>query len=95
MSDWIVTIVSLLKYANDSKAAQGLLDDANNEMRQAAQALYEMSKGDFAEAFNEEQNKLYNWVVRLMEIGSEYIQTVTNAAKKYEDNENNLMSKMS
>lgn len=85
---WIVTVRALRKYSSDSRAAQRLLDQANNEMKQAAQALYAASSGDWAEAFLAEQEKMQSWVSKMISIGSEFIDTVMRAADKYEEAEN-------
>lgn len=81
---WVVTIQAILQYCNDARQAQSLLDDANNEMKQAAEELYAVSSGDWAEAFMEEQNKTQNWVQKMISIGSEYIEILTKAASQYE-----------
>lgn len=94
MSNWFITIQALRKYASDSRAAQHLLDEANNEMRQAAQALYEASSGDWADAFKDEQSKLEGWLSKIINIGSEYIETCLAIADKYEEAENAIKSQI-
>lgn len=87
MGSWFITIRALRKYAQDSRAAQQLLDQANKEMQQAAQALYDVSAGDWAEAFMAEQTKVQSWVSKILGIGSAYIDTCLKVADKYEEAE--------
>lgn len=91
---WIVTIQAILKYCNDARQAQSLLDDANQEMKQAAEELYAVSSGDWAEAFMEEQNKTQNWVQKMISIGSEYIEILQKAANKYAQAETDIKSQI-
>ena len=85
---WFVTINAIRKYCSDSRAAQQLLDQANNEMKQAAEELCSVSSGDWVEAFRAEQTKLQGWVAKMISIGTEYIETATRIAEKYEEAEN-------
>lgn len=91
---WLVTISALLRYAKDAKAAQDKLNDAKSEMKNAAEALCQVWQGDAATAFAAEQGVLDNWFNQLIEIGSEYINAVTTAAKKIQDAEVELSVKI-
>lgn len=90
----IVTIRAILKYCNDARQAQSLLDEANNAMKQAAEELCSVSSGDWAVAFMEEQNKTESWVQKMISIGAEYIETLQKVATKYEEAERSIQQRI-
>lgn len=90
----IVTIRAILKYCNDARQAQALLDEANNAMKQAAEELCSVSSGDWAVAFMEEQNKTESWVQKMISIGAEYIDVLQKVATKYEEGERSIQQRI-
>lgn len=91
---WLVTISALFRYAKEARAAQDQLNEAKQQMKDAAQELCSKWKGDAAEAFASEQGILDNWFNQLIGIGSEYIGVVEQAADKYQEKEAELASKV-
>lgn len=95
MSTWLVTISALLRYAKEARAAQAQLDEARDQMKAAASELCDKWTGDAAMAFAEEQGVLDNWFNQLIGIAQEYIGLVETAARRYEEAEEALASKVS
>lgn len=91
---WFVTISALIRYAREARAAQEQLNEAKQQMKDAAEELCSNWKGDAATAFAEEQGVLDNWFSQLISIGGEYIGAVEQAANQYQEKEAELASKV-
>ncbi len=92
---WFVTISALIRYAREARAAQEQLDEAKQQMKDAAAELCDKWKGDAAMAFADEQGVLDNWFNQLISIGAEYISAVEQAANKYQEKEAEIAGKVS
>lgn len=83
----LVTLSAIVEYLQKAREAQEKLDEATEQMNRAAQNLCNQWQGAAAMAFAEEQQVLYNHCKGLGAVGSEYIATLTEAKRKYEEME--------
>ena len=76
MSTWIVTIRAILQFLAEARKAKQELDEANEQMSRAAQALCDKWQGEASAAFAQDQG-----------VGSEYMDLLQKTAQMYEDAE--------
>lgn len=94
MSTWYVTFSALRRYASEARQAQSQLDEARDQMKNAAKELCSKWKGDASVAFADEQGVLENWFTQLTDIVTEYISLVETTVQKYEEKENELANQV-
>lgn len=87
MSTWIVTIRAILQFLAEARKAKQELDEANEQMSRAAQALCDKWQGEASAAFAQEQGVLYRHCSQLSGVGSEYMDLLQKTAQMYEDAE--------
>lgn len=85
MSTWMVTLSALAQYAGEAVQARATLNEANEQMKRAAEELCSVCKGDSVDAFAQEQGVLSNHVIDLMRVGEELIAAVQKALQIYEE----------
>ncbi len=92
MARFEVTVSEMQSAANKiSQAAENFMNAANQTF-QAAQALGESWTGDSQVAFNAEQQKANEWYKKMVEIVKTYVQSLQNAAKSYQQADNEAAS---
>lgn len=87
MASILVTIQAIFRYLAKAREAKEQLDQANNEMKQAAEQLCSIWQGASAEAFAAEQGVLQGWVSEISNVGGEYMELLSTTASKYAEAE--------
>lgn len=87
IGSWIVTFAAIADYLVKARQAQEKLQEANDNMKRAAEALCATWQGDAAKAFADEQGVLYGYCNELNAIGAEYMSVLDAARKRYEEAE--------
>ncbi len=94
MTDLLVTFSAIARFLGKAQEAQEQLENANEEMRRAAQELCGKWEGAAAAAFADEQDVLYNWCSQLGMVGAEYMGVLQSVKAKYAEGENEIANKI-
>lgn len=94
MTDLLVTFNAIARFLAKAQEAKEELENANEEMRRAAQELCGKWEGAAAAAFADEQDVLYNWCSQLGQVGAEYMSVLESVKSKYMEGENEIASKI-
>lgn len=87
MSTWFVTIQAIVRFLGQARKAKQEIDEANEQMSRAAQALCEKWQGEASAAFAQEQGVLYKHCASLGSVGAEYLDLLQKDADRYEEAE--------
>ena len=80
MADLIVTIEAIIGYLAKVREAKEQLNEANADMKNAAEQLCSIWQGDAANSFAAEQGVLNTWVNEMISIGAEYMDLLSRTA---------------
>lgn len=85
MADLIVTIQAIIGYLAKAREAKEQLNEANADMKNAAEQLCSIWQGDASNAFAAEQGVLNTWVNEMISIGAEYMDLLSRTAAAFEE----------
>ncbi len=85
--EFLVTIEAILEYIEKAKQAQDKLEEANNRMERASDAVLQQWKGDAANAFAAEQQQVHGFVKDIIRVGANFIQIVKQVSIEYGNTE--------
>ena len=92
--DFLVTISAIMNYLKKAREAQDKLDQATKTMNAAADEVLAQWSGEAADAFRQEQEQLKGFLNSLLNVGRNFSQVVEEVARKYEEMEDNIRSKI-
>lgn len=85
MARFEVTVSEMQNAASKIQQAAESFREAAAQVLSSAQTLAESWEGDSQVAFTEEQDKANQWYNRMMEIVDTYVSSLQNAAKTYQE----------
>ena len=79
----IVNTAELIRCANELRKAVNQYEDAVDQAKRTADHLASQWKGAARDEFVKEQEKAYEWHTYIVQLASEAISKITDAAKQY------------